>query len=91
MIFALIGSFTYTGVGGLEPTHYCEDRELTAHCMELSSTAKTCYTLPAKTGGKRCTSLWIETPTNQEPIKIIPVNTIVNKWQCSNIECLPLT
>ncbi len=51
----------YQLVGDREPTHYCESREIRAYCYELSSTLKTCYTLPAKTGGKRC-SEWKEIP-----------------------------
>lgn len=62
LILALISSFVYTGVQGEEPTHYCESRELIAHCFTLSTTLKTCYTLPARTGGKRCTEGWKEIP-----------------------------
>lgn len=43
-----------------EPTHTCESRELQAYCFDLSSTGKTCYTLPGSTGGKRCTEGWNE-------------------------------
>ena len=61
-IIALIATWTYVGVSGVEPTHYCESRELKAYCSSLSSTSKTCYTLLAKTGGKRCTEGWKEIP-----------------------------
>jgi len=43
-----------------EPTHTCESRELQAYCFSLSSTGKTCYTLPNYVGGKRCTESWQE-------------------------------
>ncbi len=59
---ALISNFTNIGLTDKEPTHYCESRELKAYCFDLSSTLKTCYTLPAKTGGKRCTETWKEIP-----------------------------
>ena len=44
------------------PKYYCEDRQELGlmDCESLSSTAKTCYTLPDNTGGKRCSSAWQE-------------------------------
>lgn len=40
------------------PTHYCEDRQLMAHCFSISPTSKTCYQFPGHLGAKRCSSLW---------------------------------
>ena len=68
LIIALIAGFTYTGISDVEPTHYCEVRELKAYCFDLSGTEKTCYTLPEKTGGKRCSSLWKEIPATPTTI-----------------------
>jgi len=61
VIIMMVTGFTYFGIDAMEPTHYCEEREIKAHCMELSSTMKTCYTQPLKTGGKRCDE-WKEIP-----------------------------
>ena len=41
-----------------EPTHECDSRELQAYCFDLSSSGKTCYTLPNYAGGKRCSEGW---------------------------------
>jgi hypothetical protein len=58
LTLALILSWTYVGVTGQQPNYACAEREVTAYCYDLSSTAKTCYTLPAKTGGKLCSEGW---------------------------------
>ncbi len=63
VILTLIATLTYVGVSEMTdtPTHYCEERQIKAYCYELSSTMKTCYTLPGKIGGKRC-DIWKEIP-----------------------------
>lgn len=62
-ILIAVSSFTYVGVAGKEPTHYCEAKQIKANCESLSSTNVTCYTLPAKAGGKTCTGgKWLEIP-----------------------------
>jgi len=63
-----------------EPTHTCDSREIQAHCFDLSSTGKTCYTLPGKIGGKRCLDKWDE---------IVPTNSLIQarEWLCDNKEC----
>ena len=58
----MIVGFTYFGISNAEPTHYCLSREIKANCLDFSSTGKTCYTQPAKTGGKRCDVPWEEIP-----------------------------
>ena len=58
VVLLSLGFIVYNEVD--DPTHYCEDREMMAHCLSLSGTGKTCYTLPAYTGGKRCSSIWQE-------------------------------
>lgn len=45
-----------------EPTHYCDETQTKAYCFSVSSTMKTCYTLPNKGGGKICSNLWKEIP-----------------------------
>jgi len=90
LILALIASFTYTGLEGREPTHYCESRELKAHCLELSSTLKTCYTLPGKTGGKRCTEGWkeiLEVKIDQESI----TRGNSKQYSCNSLGCTAIT
>ena len=69
-----------------EPTHECDSRELMAYCFDLSSTNKTCYTLPNKIGGKRCTEGWnkIETPYVNNNI---PSSS--NQWLCNEKGCKP--
>ena len=43
---------------GFDPTHKCEGRSYVfpdgLYCYSLSSSLKTCYTLPDRKGGKRC-------------------------------------
>ena len=71
------------------PTHQCDSREIQAYCFDLSSTGKTCYTLPNKIGGKRCTEGWKEIEKELPEIyKIIAPETITAKqWDCSSKEC----
>ncbi len=66
-----------------EPTHECHSRELKAYCFDLSSTGKTCYTLPAKTGGKRCTEGWQE-------IELKAPTQKAKSYLCSTKECVPI-
>jgi len=61
-----------------EPTHQCDSRELEAYCFDMSSTGKTCYTLPGKTGGKRCLDGWIE-------IEHIESKSNARQWCCGNV------
>jgi len=64
-----------------DPTHYCDVREIKAYCFNLSSTGGTCYTLPEKQGGRRCSSIWQEIPE----IEVInEVETFANNknWKC---------
>ena len=51
-----------------EPTHKCDSRELKAYCFYVSSTDKTCYTLPNYKGAKRCTEGWKELKVDIESI-----------------------
>ena len=92
LILALIATWTYMGVIDLEPNYYCEDREIKAYCYDFSSTMKTCYTLPGKTGGKRCSSLWKEIPQIQvEPEVSAEINEIRTtpgrRWICGPVNC----
>ena len=68
-----------------EPTHECDSRELKAYCFDLSSTGKTCYTLPNKIGGKRCTEGWKEI---EKDIEVPLFKTDVSQWECNSKECV---
>ena len=62
--YSIIGALTLSLAISLgfnqipDPNYYCDSRLAKAYCFELSSTLKTCYTLPAKTGGKLCSEGW---------------------------------
>lgn len=62
-----------------EPTHYCDVREVTAHCFSLSESGKTCYTLPEKIGGKRCLEApyWQEIPTPEQSTQLVVTQLVV--------------
>lgn len=51
-----------TASSAFDPTHKCVDRGLELYCFRVTSTKKTCYTLPDNKGGKRCLvePLWEE-------------------------------
>ena len=73
-----------------EATHYCDSRHLQANCFDVSSTGKTCYTLPAKTGGKLCDESWKKIPPPEISTKECPKVNIVSytdngKWFCDKI------
>ena len=53
-----------------EANNYCTALQTKAYCFSLSSTNKTCYTLPANTGGKQCLTLpyWQKIP----PAPLVP-------------------
>lgn len=84
LIIALLTTWGYIGVADKQPNYYCDDLQVKAHCYDISSTGGTCYTLPAKTGGKRCLSVWQEIPII--PKEIIGNNP--NQWLCNNIKCI---
>lgn len=69
----LAAGFSFIGDGTETPTHYCDDRFFVAECDSLSSTGKTCYTLPLNQGGKRCSSIWQQ--ISQETIDSAPDST----------------
>jgi len=74
-----------------EPTHICHSRELQAHCFSLSSTEKTCYTLPNKTGGKRCTEGWDEIIQIQDEVKEEEsIGIKLRQWSCDSDKCSPI-
>ncbi len=81
-IVAIVALFTYVGIEGKEPTHYCESREIKAYCYDFSFTLKTCYTLPAKQGGKRCTEGWNEIPFIESDIPTVEPYNSGNEWKC---------
>lgn len=76
-LFLLLGcSETAINVGGKE--YKCEGKD-NQNCISLSSTMKTCYTLPDRKGGKRCLDFpyWEKsvevqnTDCSECPIKVI--------------------
>ena len=68
-----------------DATHECDSREIKAYCFDLSSTAKTCYTLPGKIGGKRCTEGW------NEINHITDMSKMVGKqYLCNSIKCVKI-
>ena len=70
-----------------DATHYCDSRQIKASCFDFSSTGKTCYTLPAKTGGKLCDEGWKKIPAtiNQCPKVNVIAYTDTGKWFCDDI------
>lgn len=88
IIMALVAGFAIVGVTDKEPTHYCEDKQLKAYCYDFSSTMRTCYTLPAKAGGKLCGAEWKEIPFVPEEIKVAKAG-IAEKIVCSPSGCTP--
>lgn len=45
---------TGTGTTELQPNYKCDSSGAELYCFSVSSTLKTCYTLPNNLGGKRC-------------------------------------
>ncbi len=58
-------------VSTFEPNYECKGNSLKFFCFSVTSTLKTCYTLPDKQGGKRCleTPYWVKIESG-EPIVI---------------------
>lgn len=81
----ILATFAIVGNIDLEPTHYCESRELVAHCVSLSDSGITCYTLPGKTGGKRCSEGWKELSVKQPIPQTHSSNIIVCDDECVSI------
>ena len=79
-LLILIGTFTYYGISTQEPNYYCLEKQIKAYCYDLSSTMKTCYTLPAKTGGKLCSEGWKEIPNLFD-------KQLKNRYICDNEKC----
>lgn len=94
-ILLLVAGYAVVGNAGLEPTHYCEEKEIKAFCYSLSSTMKTCYTEIDKSGGKRC-DIWKEIgEAEAEPIQIIegPIiapNMEGSIWSCAPAGCIKI-
>ena len=88
-IILMIAGFTYFGISTQEANYYCPNKEIKAYCFDFSSTGKTCYTQPAKTGGKRCDEPWKEIPfilseIPSEPSSYSPTS---KKVHCTNQGC----
>ena len=45
-----------------QANYYCDASQAKAYCFDMSSTLKTCYTLPNRGGGKVCGDLWKKIP-----------------------------
>ena len=91
LLIALIATWSYVGLEGLEPTHYCESREVTSHCFDLSSGDEPyrCYTNPTLTSWKTCSGGWDEIPENKV-IEQKPVGSR-RKWLCDVEKCTPIS
>lgn len=63
--FTTIEVFDDSGIE-LEPTHYCESREIKMYCNRLSSTGVTCYPTEETKGYKRCSEGWKEIPKEKK-------------------------
>lgn len=89
ILLALIATFLLVGDTDLEPTHYCEIKEIKAHCFEISSSGITCYTQPNKIGGKQCRGgQWEEIPEEIENIKKSNYGAPSGDIHCTNKGCL---
>lgn len=86
VILMMITGFAVVGPLDQESTHYCEEREIKAYCEELSSSSKTCYTLPAKQGGKRCSEGWEEIPFVPERVPVVQQEGGL-KYSCDVHKC----
>jgi len=87
LILALITTWSYVGISGLEPTHYCEDREITAYCYKLSSTNKSCYTVSITEGQKICSNGWKEIPIKIFSEKNISYDKVGIQYICGKYGC----
>ena len=70
-----------------DENYYCNSIEKKAYCFSLSSTSKTCYTLPNKLGGKVCSEGWKKFDFIT-PIKSQPSGGY--KYLCDEFKCTPL-
>ncbi len=83
-VIALIAGFVL--IGNIEPTHYCESRELKMFCAR--TTAKYCYpVLETRLGSKKCEEGWKEIPFIEEVKEIIQTSVGSNRLHCNNKEC----
>ena len=71
----------------LEPTHYCESRELQMHCAR--TTAQYCYPVDeALVGRKRCIEGWKYIPeVIEEPQQKYNLRSGTGSSHCTNLDC----
>ena len=89
-LLILIAGFAVVGITTQQPSHYCLDKQIKAYCYSLSSTAKTCYTLPSNTGGKLCGAAWELIPFIKEEVPTFePLSrgTGARKFKCDMTSC----
>ncbi len=80
-VIALIASFVL--IGNIEPTHYCESRELKMFCAR--TTAKYCYpVLETRLGSKKCEEGWKEIPFIEE---VKEIGSGKATYHCNNKGC----
>lgn len=80
-VIVLVASFVL--VGNIEPTHYCESREIKMYCAK--TTAKYCYpVLETRLGSKKCEEGWKEIPFIEQ---IEVISSGLGKIHCDNKEC----
>ena len=88
LILAMIAGFTIVVVlddegKELEPTHYCESRELKMYCAKV--TEFYCYpSLETRLGSKKCNEGWREIPQEIQQIKQHPTKRDIH---CTSKGC----
>ena len=65
-----------------EANYYCNSTTTKAYCFDLSSSLKTCYTLPDKQKGKICSEGWKELIITPEGIDSVKVFANGKEWNC---------
>ena len=85
-IILMIVGFTYVGVNMQEPTHYCEAREITAHCEGFSKyyNLENGKCLNKVVGNKLCRTGWQEIPS---PVYFTATRNEVTRLHCNSEEC----
>lgn len=80
-ILALVSLMVQVGVSNLEPNHYCEARQITEHCSNLTKyyglDNEKCINVLS--GNKLCKSGWTEI---HDITYNLPKNITAKQWRC---------
>ena len=75
-----------------DDSHFCRDREVSYYCHDLSSSGKTCYTQPLRTGRKVCYAGWEAISDGfVEPKVVIDQSSIISsnpEVACNSRSCV---